>query len=64
MKHKVLIGFVNTKYAVWYKPYDNIMFCEPLNLLITGIFDLQTAIEKCKIFSNFEYADNVEYQII
>lgn len=58
-KHKILIGFVNT-YAVYYIPLDNIMYCEPLNILITGIFNLTTAIEKCKIFKNFEYAKNVE----
>ena len=53
------MGFVNT-YAVWYIPLDNIMYCEPLNILITGINNLTIAIEKCKIFANFEYADNVE----
>ena len=62
MKHKILLGFVNT-YAVWYKPYDNIMYCEPLNLLITGVSNLQTAISKCKLFNGFEYNDNVESQV-
>ena len=56
---KVLMGFVNDR-AVWYKPFDCLMYCPALNLLYTGIHNFNEAAEKCKIFKNFEYAINAE----
>jgi hypothetical protein len=57
--NKVLMGFVDGR-AVWYKPFDNIMYCQSLNLLYTAIQNFADACEKCKVFKNFEYATNAE----